>query len=261
MKYTVLTYIFGGYERVHEIEEKDPDAEYLLVTDDPKLRSYTWKVVCDPMPGKSVFARCYEVRFHPFRYADTPIVVRVDGSIKIRKPLRPVVEKMEQDGYDRCMMIHPHRNTMHEEYAEWIRTRNYPQHQAEKCMKMMQRMGYDFTGRGLFQGCFEVVRDNQVNRDVNDLTFGLLCTLATDGKIERIDQTITSFVLNRFFANRISILPVAETIVTDGNLMQWYYHRSTRPIRKDTPLIEPVMFNEEVETWATVNHNYQPLQR
>ena len=46
MKYTVLTYIFGGnYERVHEVKVKDPNADYILVTDDPTLTSKTWRVV------------------------------------------------------------------------------------------------------------------------------------------------------------------------------------------------------------------------
>ena len=39
MRYTVLTYIFNDYERVHEVKEKDPDADYVLVTDDPHLTS------------------------------------------------------------------------------------------------------------------------------------------------------------------------------------------------------------------------------
>ena len=39
MRYTVLTYIFNGYEQVHEVGEKDPKADYVLVTDDPKLTS------------------------------------------------------------------------------------------------------------------------------------------------------------------------------------------------------------------------------
>ena len=37
-RYSVLTYIFNGYEKVHEIIEKDEDAEYILVTDDPGTR-------------------------------------------------------------------------------------------------------------------------------------------------------------------------------------------------------------------------------
>ena len=42
----------------------------------------------DQMPSRSPFAKCYEVRFHPFRYADTPIVVRIDGSIQVRQSLK-----------------------------------------------------------------------------------------------------------------------------------------------------------------------------
>lgn len=81
-RYTVLTYIFNGYEFVHEVGEKDPEADYVLVTDDPNLTSETWRVVYSSTPGYSPFAKCYDERFHPFRYADTPIVVRVDGSIE-----------------------------------------------------------------------------------------------------------------------------------------------------------------------------------
>ena len=44
MRYTVLTYIFNGYEQVHEIKEKDPDADYVLVTDNQRLTSSTCTV-------------------------------------------------------------------------------------------------------------------------------------------------------------------------------------------------------------------------
>ena len=37
-KYSVLTYNVGGYEKIHEIKEKSPNAEYIYVTDDPTLK-------------------------------------------------------------------------------------------------------------------------------------------------------------------------------------------------------------------------------
>lgn len=244
--YSVLTYIFNNYEKVHEVVEKDPEAEYLLVTDDPNLTSETWNVIYDPMPGHSPFGRCYEVRFHPFRYAHTNFVIRVDGSIEIRKSLEPVIDIFRDGSFDRCLMIHPHRNLMADEYDTWIRTRGYPVEQARRCLNMMQRMGYDLTYRGLYQGCFEVQYKNEVNQEINDLTFGLLALLG-NGKIERIDQTITSFVLNRFY-DHINVLAVSENIVTDGDLMQWYYHNSDKPIKKETT-IEPILFNKKYVTW------------
>ena len=248
MRYTVLTYIFDGYEKVHEIREKDPDADYVLVTDDKNLKSDTWRVVHDDsLNSFSAFGRCYEVRFHPFSYVDTPIVVRVDGSIELRKSLKPMVDAFELGRYDRCLMIHPHRNTMPEEYNAWVRFRGYSLKQSAKCLMLMQRMGYDFDYKGLYQGCFEIVRDNQVNRDVNDMTFGLLCALATDGKIERVDQTVTSFVLNRFFEGRIKVLPVEEDIITDGDLMQWYLHFTDVKVPKKEKKIDPYLFNRKLK--------------
>ena len=58
-RYTVLTYIINRYEVVHEILEKDPEAEYLLITDDASLTSDTWTVVYDPdLEGLSTFDKC-----------------------------------------------------------------------------------------------------------------------------------------------------------------------------------------------------------
>ena len=243
-RYTVLTYIFNGYERVHEVRKKDPDADYVLVTDDPHLTSETWRVIYDPMPRYSAFAKCYQVRFHPFRYADTPIIVRVDGSIGINKSLKPIVDEFCRGKYDRCLMIHPHRNTLPSEYDVWVKTRGYPRSQADKCMVALKRMGYDLMQEGLYQGCFEVLKDNRVNNDINDLTFALLCLMGT-GIIERIDQTITSAIINRFYGN-LKVLPVSEDIITDGDLMQWYFHNSDKAIPQKTDLIAPIFCGKPV---------------
>lgn len=244
-RYTVLTYIFNHYEKVHEVGEKDPEADYVLITDDPQLKSETWQVVYDPMLDTySPFGKCYDVRFHPFRYAKTPIVVRIDGSVEVRRSLKPIVDEFERGKYDRCVMIHPHRNLMRDEYDVWIKTRRYPKEQAQRCMKAMERMGYDLRQRGMVQGCFEVVRNTAVNHDLNDMTFGLL-SLMGNGRIERLDQTVTSFVLQRFFP-KMKLMCVSESIITDGQLMQWYIHNSDTPIPLKADEVQPYLFGKPV---------------
>ena len=250
MRYTVLTYIFNGYERVHEIAHKEPGVEYLLITDDPQLRSNTWQVVCDnSIAHLSTFDKCYQVRFHPFRYATTDIVARVDGSIGIRGSLTPLVEDIVKGNYDRCLMIHPERSTLPEEYDVWRLHRGYPREQAEKCLLMMRRLGYDFRYRGLYQGGFEIVRERRVNLELNDLTFDLLRYLGTDDKIERIDQTVFSFVANSLFADRLKVLPVSEHIITSGKIMQWYLHNSATPVVPKTQLIPAYLFDKPCRCW------------
>lgn len=249
MRYTVLTYIFNGYEIVQEIGKKDPDADYVLVTDDPNLKSDTWRVVLDQTRGRSPFGKCYEVRHHPFRYVNTDIVVRIDGSIKLLQSLKPIVDEFERGRFDRCLMIHPRRNTLPEEYDVWVNCRRYPRSQATRCLTAMRQMGYDMSYRGLYQGCFEILRNSQVNNAINDQTFGTLCMLGFNGVIERIDQTVWSMLINRFYADRLKVLPVSESIVTDGKLMQWCRHKTTNPVPEVKDAIKPFLFNQPCKTW------------
>ena len=250
MRYTVLTYIFDNYERVHEIAHKEDDVEYLLITDNPRLHSNTWTVCIDPtLDYLSTFDKCYRVRFHPFHYATTDTVVRIDGSIGIRGSLTPLVDAVIKGDYDRCLMIHPNRNNIEQEYDVWCRHRDYPLKQAAKCLLMMQHLGYDFNYRGLYQGGFEIVRKREVNMKLNDLTFDLLRYLGTDDKIERLDQTVFSFVANSLFSDRLKVLPVSEHIITDGNLMQWYAHNTTIPIVQKNNLIPAYLFDKPCQCW------------
>ena len=183
-RYAVLTYIFNGYENVHEIQEKDPDAEYILITDDPNLTSSTWNIIYKPYKGYSTFDKCYDVRFNPFQFTNSPIIFRIDGSIEIKKSLKPLIDIFEEQKRDRCLMIHPERNTMKDEYDKWVEVRGYPQEQADKCLSFMEQMGYDTVNyKGLFQGCLEILRNNQINSCINKHTYELLLKLGEDGKI------------------------------------------------------------------------------
>lgn len=248
-KYTVLSYIFGGYEIVQEVKEKDPQAEYVLVTDDPNLRSETWNIRLEQSLPGTVMDKCYYVRFHPFQYANTNTVVRIDGCIEIQKSLGELINAFNDGKYDRCMMIHPVRNTFDEELDCWIGGRKYPKEVAVRCLDMMTRWGYDVNGyKGMFQGCFEIVRNTPVNLDINRLTYCLMKYTGGDEGIDRLDQHITSFVINSQFADKVSILPVSEHLVTDGRLMKWYYHHTKR--EHPSPKLEAaMMFNKPVKCW------------
>ena len=247
-KYTVMTYIFGDYEFPHEVMEKDPDAEYLLITDDKNLKSATWQVIYDPsLAGRNPIESNYDVRLHPFRYANTDVVVRIDGSIQLKKSLAPLLKDFNDGGYDRCLMIHPARNNFAQELECWIKDRNYQQDMADRCLKMMRGFGCDFEYKSMFQGCFEIVRNTEKNRDINRLTYHLMKYTGGEDVIDRLDQHIFSFVVNTLHRD-LKILPVSENLVTHSQFAQWYFHNSMRPITKPVE-IQPMMFNQPCECW------------
>lgn len=233
-RYSVLTYIFDGYEKVHEIIEKDEDAEYILVTDDPELVSDTWTVVTDEkLDGLSVFDKCYQVRFHPFDYVNTDTCFRIDGSVEIKSSLAPIVDKFDEGGYDVLLMHHPRRNSLVDEYNTWIRTRDYDTENAVKILNGLANLGWSINDHGLYEFTVCLMRDNKMNRDMNNITYDLLKYFGKDGEIERLDQTVYSYVVDKFgrYAG-IKVLLTDETLITDSRYFQWYMHNSNTKIGK-----------------------------
>ena len=245
----MLCYIFDNYEPVREVINPDPEAEYILVTDNPRLTSSTWHIIVDEsLLGLSTFDKCYRVRFRPFDYTSAKIVVRVDGSIQLVNPLTPVIDEFERGKYDICVMIHPERNNIPQEYNVWVAARNYPRAQADRCIAYMREQGYDFCYRGLYEGAFTIHRRNRFNRKFCCEVFSIHQALGTNGKIERLDQTITSFVLNSRYADKIKVMAVSRKIIHDGQFMQMHYHRSYKKMPIVVPMIQQYLFDKVVET-------------
>ena len=248
-RYAVLCYIFDGYEPVREVLNPDPEADYVLVTDNPRLTSKTWRVVCDEsLMGLSTFDKCYRVRFRPFAYTEAKIVVRIDGSLQVQHPFTPIIDEFERGKYDLCVMIHPERNNIEKEYDVWVRARRYPRIQADKCIAYMRGKGYDFNYRGLYEGAFTIHRRNRFNRQFCKEVLDLHLALGTGGKIERLDQTLTSFVLNSRYADRIKVMAVSRRIIHSGEFLRMYYHNSFQQMPLVVPLIQPYVFDKVVKT-------------
>lgn len=246
-KYSVLSYIIGGYDTIKPILYKSPNAEYILVTDNKELKSDDWNIIyVDNFHPEDNFDLCYKIRFNPFVFVNTNIVLRIDASIQIVDNTDYLIEEYINGGYDVGLMIHPSRNTMMEEYRTWINCRQYPIEQANKCLTFMALQGYDIENyKGLYQYCAMIQRNNKMNDDWNSLTLSYLKYLAQSGKrIERLDQTIGSFVLNKFF-NGYKIMAFSQDILR-GKPFQWCQHHTGTKLNVSKPSIEPYLFNNPV---------------
>ena len=112
---TFLTFLFGNYEKMHEVAVKTPNCDYVLVTDNKDLKSNTWniKYVDNPHPEDN-FYMCWEVRYNPFKWVDTDIVVRIDGSMECSGDFTKVLDYFEKGGYDTAVCMHPSRNNIYQ---------------------------------------------------------------------------------------------------------------------------------------------------
>lgn len=245
-QYTILTYNIGGYEILREIKHKSPNAEYIYVTDDRSIVSETWDVryIDNPYP-EDIFYTCYNIRFNPFDYANTDIVVRIDGSVQVLDKIDEIIYCFNKGRYDLCIETHPERYTIREEYEVWCNLRGYSRAQAEKIMSFMADKGYDIANyRGLYQYGLMIQRRNSGNMELNAATLDLIRRFAQEGKlVDRLDQTIGSFVLNSQFSERLNVMVVDDRIF-HSKYFRLFQHGHWEEMDFDGQYIRPYLFNK-----------------
>ena len=128
-------------------------------------------------------------------------------------------------------MIHPDRSTMFSEYYEWTKSRNYPKHSAYKCLAYMEKHKYDIRNyKGLYQLTIRLIKNTKDNQKLDNRTFEILQELNEDGKIERIDQTIYSYLLNTEFLN-MSLYVFNDNCI-HNDILIWNPHGKIKKLYK-----------------------------
>lgn len=232
MKYSVVMYNFNDYEIMRHIPRhaQNPEIEFLYITDNPQYVGGGWKTIVDETLSQlSPFDKCYAVRFNLFKYATSDVCLYLDGSIQIISDLMPLFLQFDESKKDIGVMVHPYRSTMIDEYIKWTIDRHYDKKQGFKCLAYMHNAGYDCKNyHGLYQGCLRFIRKTERNAQLDKSTLETLKTLGTNGIIERLDQTIFSFLLNTTFSD-MSIYPISEWIIHSA-FLQWMVHATNTPI-------------------------------
>lgn len=249
-KYTVLSFNIGNYELPREIKVKSPNAEYIYVTDNKNVVSKTWDVrYVDNIHPEDNFFTCWQIRYNPFNYASTDIVLRIDGSMEVVGDTDELIDYFNSNqGYDIGLCIHPYNNNIHDEYDLWCGIRGYSREQADKVLSYMESTGYDTKNyKGLYQYNFMIQRKSGINSELNSMTLDALLSLAEKGKyVDRLDQTIGSYLLNRFFCDRIRVMAVDQRIAF-SKFFRWHKHGTNTKYYFAGGLIEPWLFNKPAE--------------
>ena len=220
MKYAVITYNFNNYEIMRDIPDcaLDPDIEYLYITDDTSLKSKNWKIIIDhDLDDLSPFDKCYSVRFNLFKYTDAEYVMYIDGSIQILQNPKIYFTRFLESKCDLSICVHPGRATLFKEYFEWVKSRNYDAIKAYSALFYMQELGYDIRNyKGLYQGGFRIIKNTDTQKQLDKDCYDILKELGGE-TIERLDQTIYSFLLNTKYKN-LKLLPYNDSCIFSNYL-------------------------------------------
>ncbi len=111
----VYTAIFGDYDVLLEPKCKSENCDYICFTDNPKLRTKTWKLARLPSEGLSPALQNRKVKICPHLYfPNYEYSVYVDGNIEIIGHMEELVDKYLKEHYMACTK-HQERDCIYQE--------------------------------------------------------------------------------------------------------------------------------------------------
>lgn len=260
IKYSVLTFNFGGYENFREIKPEvyNPNVEYVYLTDNRDITSTTWNVKYLDIPSEclSTFEFVYKLRYSPFDYVTNDVVLIIDGSVEINMDLGFLIQHFIDNGYEYAVMPHQEVNTSIQQYLQWAYLRIWDLPQLEKAIKFLNDQNYDVINyKGQYLATVQIQKKSSFTNQLNALTYQF-CKMIGDIEpksrlgIERIDQIILSFVLNKWFSDK-KVLALNSDML-NGNEFTWYDHSSDSPPRNVKRIVKPYLFDRECQLTSLV---------
>ena len=231
-RYTVITCNFGGYEIMREIDNPLSDVEYLYITDDKSITSKTWTIIYDMSYNEYTepFDKVVVFRSRVLEYCNSPICVRIDGSISINgNSFDETINEMNKNNNDISFIISPRFSTYNSELFSWETQRSIDKKHLSEFINYCALKGFDYVNNknNICTLTILLQRNNEINRLLNSKQIEVLNEIKqynNSNRYYRVDQIVFTYVLNEFF-EEISVLPLHYTIISN-ELTKIYFHNT-----------------------------------
>ncbi|SHI34927.1 glycosyltransferase family 2 protein [Fibrobacter sp. UWP2] len=225
MKYTVLSFNFKGYEPVREPRVTDPNAEYIYVSDKVPEGKSKWRFVEDKdLPGKDPIHDSYFVRYHPWKYAKTDIVIVVDASVQINDSLEPIVAEFIDSGADYAPMLTSYTNDEQKMDVFKNRLRRVDDDEIYRVKQFIDEHNQTFW-KGSIGCAFMMLRKTEPVLKLLEDTWSQVLAL---GKT-RLDEVVLHKLL--YSAVGVKLFPVSIQII-QSTYMNYCAHGKVEPVPK-----------------------------
>lgn len=161
MKKVIYTVITGQYDKLNELTEKNPEWDYVCLTDDPdNMYSETWDIQgINTRNGSSPlklsrFPKAMPFNFFP-RYG---IAVYVDANLRLTADIQTLIDRYPES--DIIVSKHPYRSCLYNEEATVIRTKRDYEENTKPQMQRYKKEGFP-AGFGLSH-CNVIVYRNTI---------------------------------------------------------------------------------------------------
>lgn len=234
IKYSIITCLFGDYDTLKEPEEIDNNAEYICITDRNDIQSNIWKFIYDEELNKYELGiqKSFIVKYKKlFTYinSNSKYVIRLDASIQIHKSLYDIIKYIDNNNYDCCLMLHPERNDMIDEYNEWESLRQHNKQFKDIFIREMSKRQFNINYTGLIETTFQIYKvDQKIKFFVEDISDIIE---RTTNFCDNNDQCYYTYILSNYI-KYLNILYVNRQIIS-SDYMDLCFHYGNEIVYKD----------------------------
>ena len=151
MKNTVVTYIFGNNELLRDPTYLTPNTQYVVITDNPTIRSNIWTTVFVPRISQlDIRAQVAVAKFNPFIIPSEKYLI-IDSSHKITSDLTPLFHMISCKTL--CVKLHPKRVDIQTEVSRWKQYRGLSDLHEMKINTLLSMYPTSKTAP-IYEGCF-----------------------------------------------------------------------------------------------------------
>lgn len=197
-KYTVVTFILGNYEILREPEYVDEDVEYICFTNVKGLHSNVWKFLfVEDKNGLSNRDLYYYLKYHYLQYCNGEYVLRIDGSLQIKKSLIPYFKKFEHSDKLMAFPLHYENDNCLTEYDAWIKCRGLNSKCKENYIETCKELDYKPETKGLVETCLMFCKNNDKSKEILNKAFDVFRQY--NKGIDIVEQIWFTVALNLYY--------------------------------------------------------------
>lgn len=215
MKYSILSFSFGDYEKLREPEEIDEECEYIFVTDNKKLKSDKWNIVYlnETFKDMNSITKTFYVRYHPFDFVNTDTVIILDGSMHIIKSLSKLYNDFIIRNAD-CALgtwMEP-VSSQYGMYHYWLTSRGYSKENYIRNRAFCNAL--KFNGADVFHETgYMIYKNTQICKEFLDVVWLSINEISENkNELDRLDQTIFNAILYSLYPE-MKVLNLSRQII------------------------------------------------
>ena len=229
IKYTIITTIFNNYDLLREPYVKDPNCEYICITDNKNLKSNTWKIILENEKIKKFNdprQKTYYVRYHLFEFSNTYYTIWIDASMQIKKSFLPFIKEM--DNYDVSIIVYDYAHDTIKKYLSKLDLITHADSSVldknkQNVLEYIRTNNIDINKKGLYAATIRICKNTETNKELDELVYNTLQKISTDFYY---DEIVYSTIINNL---NLKIYPLHNCILYSDFCIK-YKHNSKQPV-------------------------------